>query len=260
MDNTQMAGNEKSVQKKLFSCGECGKCFTRMSNLNLHKDIVHEQVKLFRCRECGREFNDRSNLKKHKDVIHGQKKPFSCDECGKRFARKKILTAHKEGVKCGRGFIHRHHPKSHHQYRVACRGDQVEIENELQPRAQTHQNGDLEENVENLMYSVKCHEIFSQLDDQCKYLEIFQDQKEYPFQNEVETTVVGGVIIIPSAEVPEQTSNNSFSCYYCGTIFGWESGLEEHITTHLNKRENPIEQQEEIRSQMDDLYSYLEIL
>ncbi|XP_040276039.1 zinc finger protein 420-like isoform X2 [Bufo bufo] len=77
---------------KPHTCSECGKCFTKKSNLVLH-EIVHTGVKPYSCSECGKCFTRKSHLVRHERIHTGQK-PYSCAKCGKCFTEKSSLVCH----------------------------------------------------------------------------------------------------------------------------------------------------------------------
>ncbi|XP_053565179.1 gastrula zinc finger protein XlCGF71.1-like [Bombina bombina] len=80
------------TREKAYACSECGKCFTLKSSLFKHQKI-HTGEKAFSCSECGKCFTQKTNLVTHL-TSHTGEKPFSCSECGKCFTRKSNLIKH----------------------------------------------------------------------------------------------------------------------------------------------------------------------
>uniref|UniRef100_A0A8C5G097 C2H2-type domain-containing protein n=1 Tax=Gouania willdenowi TaxID=441366 RepID=A0A8C5G097_GOUWI len=80
--------------KAKHTCDQCGKDFTRKSNLIVHQ-IIHSGEKTFICDECGKAFACKNDLKRHQ-LVHSGKKPhlYHCDHCGKIYKHKQTLTEH----------------------------------------------------------------------------------------------------------------------------------------------------------------------
>ncbi|XP_040293559.1 gastrula zinc finger protein XlCGF26.1-like isoform X1 [Bufo bufo] len=77
---------------KIFTCIDCGKCFTQHDALLIHQR-AHVEEKSYPCSNCGKFFKKKSNLIQHQK-IHTGEKPFLCSDCGKSFTRKADLIKH----------------------------------------------------------------------------------------------------------------------------------------------------------------------
>mmetsp|Transcript_25646 Transcript_25646/g.24947 ORF Transcript_25646/g.24947 Transcript_25646/m.24947 type:complete len:159 (+) Transcript_25646:56-532(+) len=78
-----------SPEEKLHNCQfpNCGKSFTRKTNLNKHIDIVHLKLREYCCTEkdCLKKFSDSQHLKLHM-MSHTGEKPVHCRYCDQTFS------------------------------------------------------------------------------------------------------------------------------------------------------------------------------
>jgi uncharacterized Zn-finger protein len=79
-----------------FSCTHpgCTKRFSHSSTLKDHMNI-HLQRKPYTCKECGKGFPNGSNLNRHAR-IHTKSKPYVCPVCNKAFSQSSNLRVHQK--------------------------------------------------------------------------------------------------------------------------------------------------------------------
>ncbi|NP_808426.2 zinc finger and SCAN domain-containing protein 20 isoform X1 [Mus musculus] len=78
--------------EKLYSCPECGRCFSKSSALTSHQRI-HSGEKPYECAVCGKSFSKSSSLANHRRTHTGEK-PHKCADCGKCFSERSKLITH----------------------------------------------------------------------------------------------------------------------------------------------------------------------
>ena len=83
-----------NIRKQKCVCDDCGKEFSTMSNLELHKRRFHSEEKPYRCDECEQTFKEKVQMESHMVELHGKPNPCLCPECGKRFIKNRSHQQH----------------------------------------------------------------------------------------------------------------------------------------------------------------------
>ncbi|XP_073538331.1 uncharacterized protein [Phyllobates terribilis] len=200
------------VEKKTFSCSECGKCFSQKRNFVTHQRI-HTGEKPFSCLECGKCFYCKTYLVRHQRVHTGEK-PFSCAQCGKRFSSNAGLVAHHSihtGIKpfscseCGKCFSEKSIFINHQRIHT----------------------------VEKPFLCSECGKCFSQK----TYL--VAHQRTHTGEKPFSCLECGKCFYCKANLVRHQlthTWEKPFSCAECGKCFSSKAGLGAHRRTHTGEK------------------------
>eukprot|EP00188_Purpureofilum_apyrenoidigerum_P000871 Plantae.Rhodophyta-Purpureofilum_apyrenoidigerum.ctg14367.p1 GENE.Plantae.Rhodophyta-Purpureofilum_apyrenoidigerum.ctg14367~~Plantae.Rhodophyta-Purpureofilum_apyrenoidigerum.ctg14367.p1 ORF type:complete len:147 (-),score=21.15 Plantae.Rhodophyta-Purpureofilum_apyrenoidigerum.ctg14367:585-1025(-) len=95
------AGHEPRKRRKVecdsekpFFCDRCFSTFLSKSNLQMHKQAVHEHQKPFNCNHCTYSCTTKGTLTRHVKMVHLHERPFACSACPKRFATRSCVMRH----------------------------------------------------------------------------------------------------------------------------------------------------------------------
>ncbi|XP_071986349.1 uncharacterized protein [Engystomops pustulosus] len=220
---------------KMFPCAECGKRFTKNSNLFLHRRI-HTGEKPYTCSECGKQFARKSGLDQH-ERSHTGEKLFSCSECGKSFMRKSFLSRHKiihtgekpfACSKCGKCFTQKHSLVEH-----------LRIHTGEKP------------------YSCsECGKCFTQKSSLVKHQRFHSGERPYP-------CLECGKCFITKAKLGDHqrshTGEKPFSCSECGKYFITKAKLRDHQRCHTGEKPFPCSECGKCFTQNFDLVEHRRI-
>ena len=77
-----------------WKCGECGKTFKRVSNMNMHIKLMHRDIKPKICQICSETFKTKEQLSRHKLTHPELEVPFTCKYCSKPFGSVGLMNVH----------------------------------------------------------------------------------------------------------------------------------------------------------------------
>ncbi|XP_060109044.1 zinc finger protein 397-like [Heteronotia binoei] len=222
-------------KEKSHLCIECGKSFTRPSDLAKHLN-VHTGEKPYLCVECGKSFSQLSHLTRHQK-IHSGEKPHICSECGDTFSQRAYLVSHQRSHSgeqpyrcsyCQKCFSHQSALKIHERNHMGQK-----------PYA-----------------CVDCGKRFVSSSSLTTHRRIHTGEKPHA------CSVCGKRFIQHSNLVSHQRTHSGekpFSCKVCGRRFAYPSDLTRHQKIHTGEKPYPCDECERRFTRLSDLITHQRI-
>ncbi|XP_052024791.1 zinc finger protein 120-like [Apodemus sylvaticus] len=225
---------------KPYECNQCGKAFTRCSDLQYHKR-THTGEKPHECNQCGKAFATPIYLQRHK-MTHTGEKPYECNQCGKAFAKRSHLQRHKRthtGEKpykcnqCGKAFaqhsdlqIHKRTHTGEKPYECHQCGKAFAQHSHLQCHKRTHTG-------EKPYECNQCGKAFAQHSSLQYHKRTHTGEKPY------ECNQCGKAFACHSdlqRHKRKHTGEKPYECHQCGKAFAQHSSLQYHKRTHTGEK------------------------
>jgi KRAB domain-containing zinc finger protein len=206
----------RSERDKPYSCTDCDKRFTYLSQYKMHS-VIHTGERPFVCTVCNKSFTQYGNLKTHYGVHTGER-PHACPVCDRKFRKLGNLKKHHQ--------IH----TGNKPYACSECDEKFTLLSRLKKHLHVH-TGEPVEEMERRHECTICHKKFTQPNDLRRHILIHTGERPFVCHE-------CGKGFIRSSALREHsrvhTGEKPYACGVCSRQFSNLNNLNLHLRSHSN--------------------------
>ncbi|XP_023718147.1 zinc finger protein 484 isoform X2 [Cryptotermes secundus] len=208
--------DSRNERNKPFSCTDCDKSFTYLSQYKMHS-VIHTGERPFMCTVCSKSFTQYGNLKTHYGVHTGER-PHACPVCDRKFRKLGNLKKH-----------HQIHTGDKSYTCTEC-DEKFTLPSRLKKHLHAHTCESIEE-IESQHECTICNKKFTQPNDLRRHILIHTGERPFVCRE-------CGKGFIRSSALREHsrvhTGEKPYACGVCNRQFSNLNNLNLHLRSHCN--------------------------